>query len=169
MHVLRLLALAALIALGGFVPVHAQDKASKVFGAWQVECDPSQGSKCVLAFALVSAKDKKVAFAWSILPGKEKGTFSAVVRTLNGTLLPEGVVVTFAGQDPLRLAYRTCGPRFCFVEIPFTDSWLKAFKAQKSFNVSYKAVDGKEVKHDVSLDKFTQAYDFFTANLAKAQ
>ena len=36
-----------------------------------------------------------------------------------------------------------------------------------AFEVSYVAVDGKPVKHDVSLDQFTQAYEFFTANLAK--
>ena len=177
MRVLKLAVIAAGLALAASPVVLAQEqqqeqaqagKVQKTFGQWRVECNPQmKDSPCVLVFALIHPKDKKIAFAWSIIPGKEPNTQKTVIRTLNGTLLPDGITVKFAKGDPLRIAYRTCGPRFCFAEFPFSESWLKTFKAQKGFEISYVAVDGKAVKHDVSLDQFTAAYDFYLSNVAK--
>ena len=175
MRLLKLAVIAAGVALAGFSSAAtaqetqgAQGGVQKNFGQWRVECNPKmKESPCVLAFALVHPKDKKVAFAWSIVADKGADTHKSIIRTLNGTRLADGITVKFAKGDPLKIAYYTCGPRFCFAEFPFSESWLKTFKAQKGFEVSYVAVDGKPVKHDVSLDQFTQAYEFFTANLAK--
>ena len=173
MRFFRLALTAAGIAMAGFsLPASAQEGGGggiqKNFGQWRVECNPKmKESPCVLAFALVHPKDKKIAFAWSIVPGKEPNSQKAVVRTLNGTRLADGLTVKFAKGDPLKIAYYTCGPRFCFAEFPFSDSWLKTFKAQKGFEVSYVAVDGKPIKHEISLDQFTQAFEFYTSNLAK--
>ncbi|MBL8893194.1 MAG: invasion associated locus B family protein [Rhizobiales bacterium] len=172
MRFFRLAMTAAGIAMAGFsLSASAQEGGGgiqKNFGQWRVECNPKmKESPCVLAFALVHPKDKKIAFAWSIVPGKEPNTQKAVVRTLNGTRLADGISVKFAKGDPLKIAYYTCGPRFCFAEFPFSDSWLKTFKAQKGFEVSYVAVDGKPIKHEISLDQFTQAFEFYTSNLAK--
>ena len=173
MRLLKLALIAAGMAMASFsLSAHAQEVAAggvqKNFGQWRVECNPKvKENPCVLAFALIHPKDKKIAFAWSIVPGKEPNSQKAVVRTLNGTILADGISVKFAKGDPLKIAYFTCGPRFCFAEFPFSDSWLKTFKAQKGFEVSYVAVDGKPIKHDISLDQFTQAYEFYTANLAK--
>lgn len=170
MRLPKLAVIAAGLALAGsFSAAFGQEAVQKTFGQWRVECNPkaAKESPCVLVFALIHPKDKKVAFAWSIVPDNEAGKQKAVVRTLNGTLLADGISVKFPKGDPLKIAYYTCGPRFCFAEFPFSESWLKTFKAQKGFEVSYVAVDGKQVKHDVSLDQFTQAFEFYMANLAK--
>jgi len=170
MRLLKLAVIAAGLALAGLSSAAlGQEGIQKNFGQWRVECNPkaAKESPCVLVFALIHPKDKKIAFAWSIVPDKEAGKQKAIIRTLNGTRLADGITVKFAKGDPLKIPYFTCGPRFCFAELPFSESWLKTFKAQKSFEVSYVAVDGKPVKHDVSLDQFTQAFEFYTANLAK--
>jgi len=169
MRLLKLAVIATGVALSGLSSAaFGQEAIQKNFGQWRVECNPKvKENPCVLAFALVHPKDKKIAFAWSIVPGKEPNTQKAVVRTLNGTRLADGISVKFAKGDPLKLSYFTCGPRFCFSEFPFSESWLKTFKAQKSFQVTYVAVDGKPVNHEVSLDQFTQAFEFYTASLAK--
>ncbi len=170
MRLLKLAVTAAGLALAALSSSAFGQEAAvqKNFGQWRVECNPKvKENPCVLAFALIHPKDKKVAFAWSIVPDKEAGKQKAVIRTLNGTRLADGITVKFAKGEPLKIAYFTCGPRFCFSEFPFSDSWLKTFKAQKGFEVSYVAIDGKPIKHDISLDQFSQAYEFYTASLAK--
>jgi len=169
MRIFKLAVIATGMVLAGLSSAaFSQEKVEKQFGQWRVECGPQmKENTCLLVFALVHPKDKKVAFAWSIIPDKETNSQKTIIRTLNGTLLPEGISVKFAKGDPLKIAFRTCGPRFCFAEFPFSESWLKTFKAQKAFDVTYAAVDGKEIKHEVSLDQFGEAYDFYAANLAK--
>jgi invasion protein IalB len=148
----------------------AETKIQKNFDQWQVACDVDDkgNAKCAINYVLFNKQAKTVVFAWSIGPGTDPGTNKAVIRTLTGVLLPEGISVVFPNADPLKIAYKTCGPRFCFAEIPFSDSWLKAFTAQKTFSVTYKGVAGKQVKYDVSLSKFGDAYAFYTAQLKKA-
>ena len=123
MRFLKLAVIAAGMVLAGLSSsAFGQEGVQKNFGQWRVECNPKvKENPCVLAFALIHPKDKKIAFAWSIVPGKEPNTQKAVIRTLNGTRLADGITVKFAKGDPLKLAYFTCGPRFCFAEFPFSD------------------------------------------------
>jgi len=80
-------------------------------------------------------------------------------------MVPEGIAVRFGESEPVRIPYKLCMPKFCAAEIPFSASWLKTFKASKGFSVTITAANGKEVKYDMSLNKFSAAYDFYTSQV----
>jgi invasion protein IalB len=143
----------------------AATRVQKTFDQWRVDCTETEKAKfCGLIFALLHAKTKQVMFAWSIVPAKEgSGGNRAMIRAPNGILLSEGLLVEFAGTDPVKLAYKTCGPRNCIVEVDFSESWLKAFNSHPSFAATYVAVNGTPTRHEISLKQFKEAYGFYTA------
>jgi invasion protein IalB len=80
----------------------------------------------------------------------------------------DGIAVRFGQSEPVRIPYKMCMPKFCAAEIPFSDTWLKTLKASKGLSVAITSANGKELKYDLSLSKFTAAYDFYTEEAAKA-
>jgi len=69
----------------------------------------------------------------------------------------------------VRIPYRVRGAKACAAEIPFSDTWIKTFKASKGFSVAITLANGTERKYDVNLDQFSAAYDFYDAQVAKTQ
>jgi invasion protein IalB len=121
-----------------------------------------------MVFALVNSQNKEqLIFAWSIVPSTEGEGNKAVIRTQTGTLLPEGISVQFTGADPVKIPYKFCGPRFCFAEVGFSGSWEKAFVSQPSFTVSYAALNGTPLKHEVSLNQFGEAYAYYSQEMTR--
>ena len=115
---------------------------------------------------LVNAK-KNVIFRWAISPDKDSKGNLITITTLTGVRVSDGIAVQFGQSDPVRIPYRLCMPKFCVAEIPFSDSWLKTLKASKGFTVRVMSANGKELKYDLNLSKFSAAYDFYTAETAK--
>ena len=161
------------LIVAGLVPVSARaatTKIEKTFGNWRVECvETTKDKKCGLVFALVNKKAKQLVFGWSIIPAKDGAGNKTVIRTLTGTDLAAGVTVDFPGAEPIKIPYKTCGPRNCFAEVEFSDAWLKAFNSQQSLTVNYNAANGKAVKHQVDLKNFKEAYEFYTSQAKPAQ
>lgn len=161
------------LIVAGALPVSARAATTKIeksFGSWRVECvETAKDKKCVLVFALVNKKAKQLVFGWSITPATTGGGNRSVIRTLTGTDLAAGVTVDFPGGEPIKIAYKTCGPRNCLAEVEFSDAWLKAFNSQQSLNVNYNAANGKAVKHQVDLKEFKEAYEFYASQAKPAQ
>ena len=149
----------------------AQTKTQKTFGPWSVDCNESDKGavRCGLRFALINKKNKAVVFSWTIVPGKEKGANNAVLQTLTGMLLPEGIRIQFPDAEPITVPYRICGPRYCFAEFDFAQSWLDSFTAQKSLSVTLKNGKGQDLKYPVNIDRFGEAHEFYTLQLRKNQ
>ena len=74
-----------------------RNQIQKNFDQWQVACDEDDKGnvRCSINYVLIDKKAKAIVFAWSIGPGTDPGTNKAVIRTLTGTLLPEGISVVF--------------------------------------------------------------------------
>ncbi len=156
----------ALIVLGTASLAAAQSTTQKTFDQWQVICKQAEAANCVLAIGLVNSK-KQVVFRWAISPVKDKKGNKIVITTLTGVMMADGISVRFGEGEPIRIPYKLCMPKFCAAEIPFSDNWLKALKAGKSFSASIMAANGKAIKYDVSLNKFTAAYEFYSSEAAK--
>jgi invasion protein IalB len=161
-----LIALAAMIGLG-MGPGGAATKIQKTFETWQVECNESdQGQKvCGLFTAYINSQNKAVVLSWTIAHDANSDTTKLVVRTLTGIDVSQGISVQFDGSKPVTIPYKICMPQFCAAEVPFSDAWLKALKASEKFTVIYKAANGAEVKQEVGLKGFGEAYDFYVSQL----
>ena len=159
---------AAALSLAGIVSLAHAEKLNKAFDQWEVGCaDPKDGKRaCALVTGLVNQK-KAVVFQWVISPDHEKKGNKMTITTLTGILVGNGVAVRFGDSEPVRIPYKICMPKFCEAEIPLSDSWLKTFKASKGFSATITAANGKEIKYDVSLSKFSDAFDFYTTEVAK--
>jgi len=155
---------AGLVGISASTFASAQDEPPKTFDQWQVACRTKDGAKeCVIFSALINNK-KDIVLRWAISVDQEKKN-RMTITTLTGVMVPEGIAVRFGESEPVRIPYKLCMPKFCAAEIPFSPSWLKTFKASKGFSVTITAANGKEVKYDMSLNKFSAAYDFYTSQV----
>ena len=142
----------------------------KSFNNWQVDCaevDNKSPKRCALQYALINKKNKQVVFSWSVIPkGKEAASPpQAVIRTPTGVALNDGISVVFAGAEPIKVQYKTCGTKGCIAEVDFSDAWIKAFGSKPMVTVNYKAVSGTPIKHDLDLKNFQEAYAFYVAQM----
>jgi invasion protein IalB len=79
--------------------------------------------------------------------------------------LSDGISVVFAGAEPIKVQYKTCGARGCIAEVDFSDAWVKAFGSKPTVTVNYKAVSGTPIKHDLDLKNFQEAYAFYNSQM----
>ncbi len=166
-----LAAAAAIAAMAVLVPASdAATRLQKTFGNWQVDCterDANAPKVCSLQFALVNKNDKQVVFSWTVVrKDAESESNKVVVRTPTGVLLADGVSIGFEGTEPVKVNYYTCGPRFCFAEFDFSDQWAKALSSKEKVVVSYKAVNGTPLKHEIDLKQFPEGLAFYAAQLS---
>lgn len=160
---------ALILGLSGLASSGYAENVNKVFEQWRVNCADTKnnGRVCGLMAGLVNKK-KTVVFRWTISPDKEKNGNKITISTLTGVRVSDGIAVQFGQSEPVRIPFRICMPKFCDAEIPFSDTWLKTLKASKGFTVRITAANGTELKYEVGLNKFSAAYDFYTAEVAKA-
>jgi invasion protein IalB len=160
------LAAAVIAAMAVLSPVSdAATRLQKTFGNWQVDCterDANSPKVCSLQFALVNKNDKQVVFSWTVVRKDAEST----TNTPTGVLLADGVSIGFEGTEPVKVNYYTCGPRFCFAEFDFSDQWAKALSSKEKVVVSYKAVNGTPLKHEIDLKQFPEGLAFYAAQLS---
>lgn len=145
----------------------AATKTQKNFDGWQVECNENdQGAKtCAVFIAFINNKNKAVVLGWTIGRDDKSETSKLIVRTLTGVDVSEGITVQFGGSKPVTIPYKMCMPQFCAAELPFSENWLKTMNASQKFTVTYKAANGKEVKQEVDLAGFGEAYKFYASQI----
>ena len=140
----------------------------KTFNNWRVDCaEVDNKSRCALQYSLVNKKNKQVVFSWMVMP-KNKDNPSppqAVIRTPTGVALSDGISVVFAGAEPIKVQYKTCGTSGCIAEVDFSDAWVKAFGSKPTVTVNYKAVSGTPIKHDLDLKNFQEAYAYYVQQM----
>jgi invasion protein IalB len=141
----------------------------KSFNNWRVDCAEvdNKSKRCALTYSLVSKKTKQIVFSWVVVP-KNKDSITppqAVIRTPTGVALSDGVSVVFAGAEPIKVQYKTCGAKGCIAEVDFSDAWVKAFASKPTMTINYKAVSGTPIKHDVDLKNFQEAYAFYNTQM----
>jgi len=161
-----------LIACLAFFGLTASDglaatKIQKTFDGWQVDCsDDEKGAKsCALYIAFVDTKTKAVVLGWTIAPDDKSEKGKLIVRTLTGVTVSDGISVQFDGSKPVNIPYKICMPQYCAAEVPFSDAWLKAMNGAKKFTVTYAAANGKEIKQEIDLGAFAEAFKFYAAEL----
>lgn len=162
-----LIALAAMIALVTG-PSSAATKIQKTFGgSWQVECNESdQGEKtCGVFIAFIHSQNKAVVLSWTIARAEMSHETKLVVRTLTGIDVSQGISVQFDSSDPITIPFKICMPQYCAAEVPFSDNWLQAMKRAKKLTVTYKAANNVDVKQEVDLKNFSEAYDYYTSQM----
>lgn len=151
---------------------YAVTRVQRTFGPWQVDCTERENGKknCVLQYSLVTKKDKRPVFSWSIVRRGKDGTVDrSVIRTPTGVLLAAGVNVGFEGAEPVKISFVTCAARACVAEFDFTDDWLNALESKKKVLVDYKAANEKPIKHEIELSQFKAAFDFYTGQLKESK
>jgi invasion protein IalB len=165
--IIRIAALA--LGLVGLATAGHAEKVSKAFGQWYVICADAKsgGRNCGLVSSMVNNK-KVVIFRWAVTPNKDGGN-KATITTLTGVRVSDGISVQFGKSEPVRIPYQVCTAKACVAEIPFSDTWLKTFKASKGFSVNITLANGTQRKYDLDLNKFSAAFDFYTAETAKTQ
>lgn len=167
MRALKTLLVLSLSAAGAMAFASGADattRIQKTFGNWKVDCTEAETGKkaCALQYALVTKKDQRLVFSWTIARGGKDGAVNkAVMRTPTGVLLSDGVNIGFEGADPVKINYLTCGPNGCVAEFDFTEQWAKALGANQKLLVNYKAVNEKPLKHEVDLKQFGEAFKFY--------
>jgi invasion protein IalB len=161
-----LIALAAMIGLATG-PSGAATKIQKTFGGWQVECNETdQGEKtCAVFIAFIHSQNKAVILNWTIGRAEKADETKLIVRTLTGIDVSQGISVQFEGSEPIVIPFKICMPQFCLAEVPFSDNWLQALKGAKKFTVTYKAANSGDVKQEVDLQGFSEAYDYYASQL----
>jgi invasion protein IalB len=158
-----------LILSGSAAEAASATRIQKSFNNWRVDCAEvdNKSRRCALQYSLVNKKNKQVVFSWSVIPKTKEATSppQAVIRTPTGVALGDGISVVFAGAEPIKVQYKTCGARGCIAEVDFSDAWVKAFGSKPTVTVNYKAVGGTPIKHDVDLKNFQEAYAFYTTQM----
>jgi len=159
---------ALLLGLVGLASAGHAENVNKVFEQWRVNCVDTKdsGRSCALINGLINSK-KAVVFRWAITPDKETKGNKSTITTLTGVRIADGIAVQFGESEPVRIPYTICMPNFCGAEIPFSEAWLKTFKASKGLSVRIVAANGKELKYDLNLNDFRDAFDFYSAEVAK--
>jgi invasion protein IalB len=141
----------------------------KSFNNWRVDCAEidNKSKRCALTYSLVNKKTKQIVFSWAVVPkNKDSATpTQAVIRTPTGVALSDGISVVFAGAEPIKMQYKTCGAKGCIAEVDFSDAWVKAFGSKPTVTVNYKAVTGTPIKHDLDLKNFQEAYAFYNSQM----
>jgi invasion protein IalB len=155
--------------LGSAAEAASATRIQKSFNNWRVDCAEveNKSRRCALQYSLVSKKNKQVVFSWSVIPKNKEGTSppQAIIRTPTGVALSDGISVVFAGGEPIKVQYKTCGARGCIAEVDFSDAWVKAFGSKPTVTVNYKAVTGTPIKHDLDLKNFQEAYAFYVQQM----
>jgi invasion protein IalB len=163
------LGLLGLLAAASTAQAASTTKIQKSFNNWRVDCAEvdNKAKRCALTYSLVSKKTKQMVFSWVVVP-KNKDSVTppqAVIRTPTGVALGDGISVVFAGAEPIKVQYKTCGARGCIAEVDFSDAWVKAFGSKPTVTVNYKAVSGTPIKHDLDLKNFQEAYAFYNSQM----
>ena len=153
-----------LLALSSGEGALAQTRLQKTFDQWSVECVETDKKICGLYFRLVNPKNKRVVLSWAVVPAKEGNL--AVVRTPNGVALADGVSVKLGSAEPVRITYKTCGPVNCIGEVDFSEAWLKAFRSNESFILTYVGNNGKKFDQNVSLKGFADGFNYYVGQVA---
>jgi invasion protein IalB len=150
------------------LPAAAATRVQKTFGGWRVDCTEKDDGKtaCALQYALVTQKDKRPVFNWTIIPGQKDKSNRVLLRTPTGVLLAEGVKVGIEGAEPVKINYLTCGPKACIAEFDLTDQWLKALGSYPKAIVAYTAVNRETIRHEIDLAKFGDAFKFYESEAA---
>ena len=161
--------LMALCLASAGVQAASTTRIQKSFNNWRVDCAEvdNKSKRCALTYSLVSKKTKQIVFSWVVVP-KNKDTVTptqAVIRTPTGVALSDGISVVFAGGEPIKIQYKTCGAKGCIAEVDFSDAWVKAMGSKPTVTVNYKAVTGTPIKHDVDLKNFQEAYAFYNSQM----
>jgi invasion protein IalB len=160
--------LALVLASSGAQAAASATRIQKSFANWRVDCAEGEKTRrCALQYSLVNKKTKQVVFSWVVVPkGKEQSSPpQAVIRTPVGVALSDGISVVFAGAEPIKVQFKTCGTRGCVAEVDFSDAWVKAFGSKPTVTVNYKAVTGAPIKHDLDLKNFQEAYAYYTQQM----
>jgi invasion protein IalB len=157
------------LALFGLTGGHgvAAIKIQKTFDGWQVECtEDDQGKKsCAVFIVFVQDKTKAIVLGWTIGRDSNSDLGRLVVRTLTGIDVSAGIAVQFGASKPVNIPYKTCMPQYCAAEVNFSENWLKAMNAAPKFTVIYKAANGKDVKQEIDLKGFAEAYKFYNSQI----
>ncbi|MBL8905646.1 MAG: invasion associated locus B family protein [Rhizobiales bacterium] len=127
--------------------------------------DDKGAKSCALYIAFINNKSKAVVLGWTIASDEKSEKGKLVVRTLTGVTVSDGISVQFDGSKPVNIPYKICMPQYCAAEVPFSDAWLKTMTGAKKFSVTYIAANGKEVKQEVDLARFAEAFQYYTAEL----
>jgi invasion protein IalB len=161
--------LLVLAVAGSGAEAASATRIQKTFNNWRVDCAEldNKSRRCAMQYSLVNKKNKQVVFSWIVAPKtKESPTPpQAVIRTPVGVALGDGISVVFAGSEPIKVQYKTCGQRGCIAEVEFSDAWVKAFGSKPTVTINYKAVTGTPIKHDLDLKNFQEAYAFYTSQM----
>ena len=161
--------LAMVLAVATAAQAASATRIQKTFNNWRVDCAEveNKSRRCALQYSLVNKKNKQVVFSWSVIPKTKEATSppQAVIRTPTGVALGDGISVVFAGSEPIKVQYKTCGARGCIAEVDFSDAWVKAFGTKPTVTVNYKAVSGTPIKHDLDLKNFQEAYAYYVQQM----
>jgi len=156
------------VALFGTIEgTNAQTRLQKTFDQWLVECVETDKKVCGLYFKLVNPKNKRVVLSWAVVPRQEVSDGNrAVVRTPNGVVLADGVSVKLGKAEAIKITYKTCGPVNCIGELDFSDVWLKAFRSNQLFSLTYTANNGKKFTQEVSLKGFADGFTYYVEQMS---
>lgn len=80
--------------------------------------------------------------------------------------MADGVSVKLGSAEPVKIAYKTCGPVNCIGETDFSEAWLKAFRASESFTLTYVGNNGKKFDQNVSLKGFADGFNYYVEQVA---
>lgn len=155
----------ALAAAAALTPAVAQTRVEKTFEKWVVTCVEKGGVKsCAITQSFANPRNKAVVFSWSVI--KDAEGVKAVIRTPTNIKLAEGVQVKTSADKPIRISYKTCGPRYCFAEMNFGDDWVKYFQASQTVPVTISPMQGATADVTVDLKGFAAAYTYFQEQTA---
>jgi invasion protein IalB len=163
------LSVLGIISLSADAEAASATRIQKSFNNWRVDCAEAENKsrRCALQYSLINKKTKKVVFSWLVVPKTKEATSppQAVIRTPTGIAISDGISVVFAGAEPIKVQYKTCGARGCIAEVDFSDAWIKAFGSKPTVTVNYKAVTGVPIKHDLDLKNFQEAFAFYSQQM----
>ena len=163
------LGLAGLAVLSAHAHAANSTRIQKTFNNWRVDCAEvdNKSRRCALQYSLVNKKNNQIVFSWMVVPKTKDSPTppQAVIRTPTGVALNDGISVVFAGAEPIKVQYKTCGTRGCIAEVDFSDAWIKAFGSKPTVTVNYKAVSGTPIKHDLDLKNFQEAYNYYVQQM----
>lgn len=149
--------------------VHAQEAPvrqgpttlSETYDSWTIQCaNQAQGDQsvrdCRMSQELLQQESRQRVLLFAVSADGEAAKATLILPF--GLLLSEGISIEVEEAEIARLAFRTCLPAGCIVELDITDDILGQFESAESAGVLMTANGGQPFRTDVSLKGFSAAY-----------
>jgi invasion protein IalB len=158
----RLLPIAALVALWPAGQAFAQGAVKSIHNDWQVRCDTppgAQGEQCALIQSVTAEDRPNIGLTVIVLKTADKKTRLMRVIAPPGVLLPSGLGLTIDNAEVGRAGFVRCVPNGCVAEVIMDDALIGKLRNAQTATFIFFQTPEEGIGFPVGLKGFGEGFD----------